>query len=39
MGVSERTGKSIKSTKNFAVRDHVLVCNNVVWLMGPMALE
>ena len=28
MGVSARTGKNIKSTKNSAVRDHMLVCNN-----------
>ena len=25
-----RTGKKIKSTKNSAKRDHVLVCNNIV---------
>ena len=30
MGVSTRTGKNIKSTKNSAVRDHMLVCNNTV---------
>ena len=24
-----RTGKNIKSTKNSAVRDHMLVCNNI----------
>ena len=30
MGVSARTGKNIKSTKNSAVRDHMTVCNNVV---------
>ena len=30
MGVSARTGKNIKSTKIFAVRDHMLVCNNIV---------
>ena len=30
MGVSARTGKNIKSTKNSAVRDHMLVCNNIV---------
>ena len=30
MGVSTRTGKNIKSTKNSAVRDHVLFCNNIV---------
>ena len=30
MGVSARTGKNIKSIKNSAVRDHMLVCNNVL---------
>ena len=30
IGVSARTGKNIKSTKNSAVRDHMLVCNNIV---------
>ena len=30
MGVSTCTGKNIKSTKNYAVRDHMLVCNNIV---------
>ena len=30
MGVSARTGKNIKSTKNSAVRDYMLVCNNIV---------
>ena len=30
MGVSARTGKNIKSTKNSAVRDHMVVCNNIV---------
>ena len=30
MGVSPRTGKIIKSTKNSAVRDHMLVWNNIV---------
>ena len=30
MGVSARTGKNTKSTKNCAVRDHMLVCNNIV---------
>ena len=30
MGVSARTGKYIKSTKNSAVRDQMLVCNNIV---------
>ena len=30
MGVSARTGKNINSTKNLAVRDHMLVCNNIV---------
>ena len=31
MGVSARTGKNIKSTKNSAVHDHILVCNNIVY--------
>ena len=30
MGVSARTGKNIKFTKNSTVRDHMLVCNNIV---------
>ena len=30
MGVSARTGKNIKSTKNSVVRDHMLVCNNTL---------
>ena len=30
MGVSACTGKNIKSTENSAVRDHVLVCDNIV---------
>ena len=30
MGVSACTGKNIKYTKNSAVRDHMLVCNNIV---------
>ena len=30
MGVSASTGKNIKSTKNSAVHDHMLVCNNIV---------
>ena len=30
MGVSACTGKNIKYTKNFAVSDHMLVCNNIV---------
>ena len=30
MGVSTRTGKKIKSTKNSAVYDHMLFCNNIV---------
>ena len=30
MGVSARTGKNNKSTRNSAVRDHLLVCNNIV---------
>ena len=29
-GVSARTGKNIKSTKNYAVGDHVLVCDDIV---------
>ena len=29
MGVSARTGKNTKSTKNCAVRDHMLACNNM----------
>ena len=29
MGVSVRTCKNIKSTKNSAVRDHMLVCDNI----------
>ena len=29
-GVSARTGKNIKFTKNSAVHDHMLVCNNIV---------
>ena len=40
MGVSEHTGKNIKSTKTCAACDHMLVCNNIVffedfyfWLM------
>ena len=32
--VSARTGKNIKSTKNSAVRDHMLVCNNIVSFEG-----
>ena len=28
--VSASTGKNIKSTKSSAVRDHMLVCNNIV---------
>ena len=46
MGVSARTGKNIKSTKNSAVRDHMLACSNIVsfwdflfWLMELMILE
>ena len=31
MGVSAHTGKNIKTTKNSAVRDHMLVCNNIVY--------
>ena len=30
IGVSARTVKNINSTKNFVVRDHMLVCNNIV---------
>ena len=30
MGVSARTGKNIKSTKNSTVLDHMLVCSNIV---------
>ena len=30
MGVSARTGKNIKSAKNSDVRDHMLVCDNIV---------
>ena len=30
MGAYARTGKNIKSTKNSAVCDHMLVCNNIV---------
>ena len=30
IGVSARTSKNIKSTKNSAVIDHMLVCNNIV---------
>ena len=30
MGVSASTGKNIKSTKNSAVHDHMLICNNIV---------
>ena len=30
MGVSAKTGENIKSTKNSAVRDHMLVCNNIM---------
>ena len=29
MEVSARTSKNIKSSKNSAVRDHMLVCNNI----------
>ena len=29
MRVSARTGKNIKSTKNSAVRDHILVSNSI----------
>ena len=31
MGVSARTGKNIKTTKDSAVRDHMLACNNIVY--------
>ena len=30
MGVSARTDKNIKSTKYSAVRDHIVICNNIV---------
>ena len=30
MRVFAHTGKNIKSTKNSVVRDHMLVCNNIV---------
>ena len=30
MGVSARKGKNIKSTKNSAVHDHMVVCNKIV---------
>ena len=30
MGVFSLTGKNIKSTKTAAVRDHMLVCDNIV---------
>ena len=30
MGVFSLTGKNIKSTKSAAVRDHMLVCDNIV---------
>ena len=30
MGVSTRTSKNIKSSKNSAVCDHMLICNNIV---------
>ena len=30
MGVSARKGNNIKSTKNSAARDYILVCNNIV---------
>ena len=30
VGIFSRTGKNIKSTKNFTVSDHKLVCNKVV---------
>ena len=30
MGVSARAGENIKSTKSSAVRDLMLVCNNIV---------
>ena len=31
MVISARTGKNIKSIKNYAVRDHMVVCNNIVY--------
>ena len=30
MGVSARAGENIKCTKSSAVRDHMLVCDNIV---------
>ena len=30
MGASARTGENIKSIKNSAVLDHMLVCNNIM---------
>ena len=43
MGIFALTGKNIKSTKNSALHDHMLVCNNIVtflfWLMEPMISE
>ena len=45
MGVSAGTGKNFKSTKTSAVRDHILICNNIAsfedfsaWLMEPVKL-
>ena len=29
MGISARTGKNMKCAKNYAVRDHMVVCNNI----------
>ena len=34
MKISARTGKNIKSTKNSAVRDHMLICSNIVSFEG-----
>ena len=31
MGASARTGENIKSIKNSAVLDHMLVCNNILF--------
>ena len=29
MGISARTGKNMKCAKNYVVRDHMVVCNNI----------
>ena len=43
MGIFASTGKNIKSTKNSAPHDHMLVCNNIAtflfWIMEPMISE